>query len=190
MVKVKNRFQKILPVICWIFFGYLSTDCWPVVGQHMVNSKAMVFLIFRTKVSTKSQQIVCNQLKSFVFESHVIVNIFLFIALSTSLEGKIYLEGKLYKAISSVTKLWLLSSNNWSTCYRQCTVSGRNSLLEIPSMVIAIYNKWFCLTFVNYMIVFSTGETRTVWFRYLFVSIHTVAPDILCENAELPRYCE
>ena len=44
----------------------------------MVNSKATVFLIFRTKVSTKSQQIVCNQLKSFVFESHVIVNIFLF----------------------------------------------------------------------------------------------------------------
>jgi len=61
----------------------------------MLNSKATVFLIFRTKVSTKSQQIVCNQLKSFVFESHVIVNIFLFIALSTSLEGKIYLEGKL-----------------------------------------------------------------------------------------------
>lgn len=120
MVKVKNRFQKILPVICWPFFGYLSTDCWPVVGQHMVNSKAMVFLIFRTKVSTKSQQIVCNQLKSFVFESQVIVSIFLFIALSTSLEGKIYLKGKLYKAISSVTKLWLLSSNNWSTCYRQC----------------------------------------------------------------------
>lgn len=45
-------------------------------------------------MSTKSQQIVCNQLKSFVFESHVIVNIFLFIAFIKYLIGRKNIFGR------------------------------------------------------------------------------------------------